>query len=89
LKQSKRGRGKISRARAAKEGLLPLVVQIGETSQRIRTFDAAVVRMSKRKYPDTERLQQVGGVGPITSLTYILKLGTKNRLIDLASVLSG
>jgi hypothetical protein len=30
--------------------------QIGEMSKGIRAFDAEVVRMSKQKYPETERL---------------------------------
>ena len=64
---------------SVKEALLPLVVQIGEMSQRIRVFDAQVVRMSEQKYPETERLQQVRGVGPITSLTYILRLERPER----------
>ena len=64
---------------SVKEALLPLVVQIGEMSQRIRAFDAQVVRMSEQKYPETERLRQVRGVGPITSLTYILTLEKPER----------
>ena len=64
---------------SVKEALLPLVVQIGEMSQRIRAFDAQVVRMSEKKYPETERLQQVRGVGPITSLTYVLTLEKPER----------
>jgi transposase len=35
--------------------------------------------MIKQKYPETECLQQVGGVGPITSLTYILTLEKPER----------
>ncbi len=64
---------------SVKEGLLPLVVQIGEMSQRIRAFDAQVIRMSEQKYPETERLRQVRGVGPITSLTYVLTLEKPER----------
>jgi len=64
---------------SVKESLLPLIDQIGEMSQRIRTFDAQVVQMSKQKYAETERLQQVRGVGPVTSLTYILTLEKPER----------
>jgi transposase len=64
---------------SVKEALLPLVAQIGEMSQRIRTFDAQVIRMSEQKYPETARLRQVRGVGPITSLTYILTLEKPER----------
>ena len=61
------------------EALLPLVLQIGEMSKRIRAFDAEVIRISRQKYPETECLQQVRGVGPITSLTYILTLEKPER----------
>ena len=64
---------------SVKDALLPLVVQIGEISKQIRVFDAQVIRMSAQKYPETERLKQVRGVGPITSLTYILTLEKPER----------
>ena len=62
-----------------KEALLPLVAQIGEMSKRIQTFDAQVIRVGEEKYPETERLRQVRGVGPITSLVYILTLEKPER----------
>jgi transposase len=61
------------------EALSPLVVLIGEMSQRIRTYDSQVNRMSEKEYPDTEYLRQVGGVGPITSLAYVLTLEKPER----------
>ena len=61
------------------EALLPIVLQIGEMSERIRAYDAQVKRIGKQKYPETECLQQVGGVGPITSLAYILTLEKPER----------
>jgi transposase len=64
---------------SVKEALLPLVVQIGEMSKKIRAYDAQVIRMSEQKYPETERLRQIRGVGPITSLTYILTLEKPER----------
>jgi transposase len=62
-----------------REALFPLVLQIGEMSERIRTYDAQAKRMSEQKYPETECLRQVVGVGPITSLTYILTLEKPER----------
>lgn len=64
---------------SVRDALLPLVIQIGEMTARIRTYDAGVNRMIKQKYSETECLQQVGGVGPITSLTYILTLEKPER----------
>jgi transposase len=62
-----------------REALMPLVDQIGEMSQRIRAYDAQVSRMSEQKYPETECLRQVRGVGPITSLAYVLTLEKPER----------
>jgi transposase len=64
---------------SVKESLLPLVHQIGEMAQALRAFDAQVIRMSEQKYPKTERLRQIRGVGPITSLAYILTLDKPER----------
>jgi transposase len=64
---------------SVRNALLPLVIQIGEMTARIRTYDAGVNRMIKQKYPEAGALQQVGGVGPITSLTYILTLEQPER----------
>jgi len=46
---------------------------------RIRTYYAGVSRMIKQKYPEADCLQQVGGIGPITSLTYVLTLEKPER----------
>lgn len=61
------------------EALLPIVLQIGEMSERIRAYDAQVKRIASQKYPETECLRQVVGVGPITSLTYVLTLEKPER----------
>ncbi len=62
-----------------RSALLPLVVQIGELTARVRKYDAEVRRMNRQKYPETGALQQVGGVGPVTSLTYVLTLEKPER----------
>src|SRR5262245_140709 len=59
--------------------LLPLVEQIGEMTARIRQFDAEVRRMTEKKYAETGGLQQVKGVGPVTSLCYVLTLESPER----------
>jgi len=64
---------------SVKNALWPLVLQIEEMTKSIRAYDAEVIRMGKQKYPETECLQQVRGVGPITSLTYILTLEKPER----------
>lgn len=64
---------------SVRSALLPLVVQIGELTARVRKYDAEVRRINKEKYPETGALQQVGGVGPITSLAYVLTLEKPER----------
>lgn len=49
--------------------LLPILELISEVTQRIRDYDRQIEQLCKEKYPETELMRQIGGVGPITSLT--------------------
>lgn len=55
-------------------GLNGVLNVIGLLNRQILELDREVVRLCRESYPDTERLQQVYGVGPVTSLTYVLTL---------------
>ena len=57
----------------------PIVEQIEHLTTAIRAYDQKVETMGEQKYPETERLKQVPGVGPLTSLTYILTIEDPNR----------
>lgn len=61
------------------EALGPLVDQIAQLTVKIREYDGKIERVAKEKYPETERLRQVTGVGPITALAYVLTLEDPNR----------
>ena len=54
--------------------LEPVVKSIEELTVRIRHCDAYVKELSERKYPETEGLRAIPGVGPITALAYVLTL---------------
>ena len=41
---------------------------------QIKEFDVQIARLADEKYPETELLRQVAGVGPITALTYLLTI---------------
>lgn len=41
---------------------------------RIKIFDKKIEAISQERYPETELLRKIKGVGPITALTYILTL---------------
>lgn len=45
----------------------------------IREYDRAIEKMARERYPVTERLQQVPGVGPLTSTGFVLTIGNPHR----------
>jgi hypothetical protein len=44
------------------------VASIAELTARIRALEISIARLASEKYPQTIYLQQISGVGPITSL---------------------
>src|SRR5882672_1871664 len=57
-----------------KEALLPIVEVIATLTATVRDCDKRVQELCRKNYPHTARLAQVGGVGPLTTLTYVLTL---------------
>ena len=55
------------------------VAAIAELTERIKALDTSVSRLAAERYPQTIYLQQVSGVGPITSLYFVLKIGNPGR----------
>jgi transposase len=47
--------------------------------QQIYQFDKTIEHVAREKYPETGRLRQISGVGPVTSLQYVLTIGDPNR----------
>jgi transposase len=52
--------------------LEPLLVQVQALSETIRHYDERIEQIAKTRYPETERLRQIQGVGPLIALTYVL-----------------
>jgi transposase len=50
-----------------------------EVAERIKALDSSISRPAAERYPETIYLQQVSGVGPITSLYFVLKVGNPGR----------
>ncbi len=46
---------------------------------RIKASDQHIEQIARTKYPETELLQQVSGVGPLISLTYVLTVDDPRR----------
>jgi transposase len=41
-------------------------------TEKIRACDEQIEQIARRKYPETELLRQVSGVGPLIALTFVL-----------------
>src|SRR5262249_57692330 len=61
------------------EAVLPLVRLAEELSDRIKAYDERIEKLGREKYEHTELLRQVKGVGPLTSLAYVLTLENPDR----------
>jgi transposase len=59
--------------------IAPLLAVLEETTARIKEMEAGMTRLIKEHYPAAQRLQQIPGVGPVTSLCFVLKVGNSQR----------
>jgi hypothetical protein len=50
-----------------------------ELSDRIQVYDERIEKLGREKYGHTSLLRQVKGVGPLTSLAYVLTLENPDR----------
>ena len=62
-----------------REILLPLVEIVKGVSEAIQSYDERIEALATGKYPQTGLLRQVKGVGPLTSLAYVLTLENPKR----------
>src|SRR3712207_2129400 len=58
-----------------------VVAIIASLTAKIRDYDRRIERLSKERYPQTELLRQVAGVGALTSLTFVLTLEDPRRFV--------
>lgn len=59
--------------------VLPLLETITTTTQTIRAYDRQIAALQRTTYPVAQRLQQVPGVGPLTSLAFVLLVDAPTR----------
>jgi transposase len=64
----------------------PILEQIGSLTQRIRDYERKLETISKERYPETDLLRQVEGVGPLTALTFVLTVEDPYRFERSRSV---
>jgi transposase len=62
-----------------KERLRPLVEQVESLTEQIQKLDTELKQIARSKYPETELLQQVSGVGTLIALTFVLTVEDRER----------
>jgi transposase len=69
-----------------REALLPLVHLAETLSSSIKDYDERIEKLATEKYAHTKLLRQVKGVGPLTSLAYVLTLEDPQRFVKSRDV---
>jgi transposase len=69
-----------------RSALMPVLEVIDGLTEKIRRFDREIEKMATQKYPVALHLQQIGGVGPKTSLGFVLTLEDPDRFKKSRSV---
>ncbi len=57
----------------------PLLTAIATLTEQIKAADTRIAALIEERYPHAKALQQVAGVGPLISLTFVLTLGDPTR----------
>lgn len=64
---------------ALMDALTPLLTMITTLTAQIRAFDTQLEQLAQAAYPETQRLRQIAGVGPLTALAYVLLVEDPTR----------
>ena len=67
-------------------GLPALLDTIEQLTAQLDELDAQVSQLCGERYPEVAFLQQIGGVGPITALSFVLTLEDPTRFVDSRTV---
>jgi transposase len=59
--------------------LEPLLKEVESLTEMIKDSDREIEQIARKDYPETALLQQVGGVGPLIALTFVLTVADKGR----------
>jgi transposase len=68
------------------DALEPLLESIAALTETIRGYERRIEELGQNEYPATKALRQVEGVGPITSLAYVLTIDDPQRFRRSRSV---
>lgn len=59
--------------------LEPLLASIGALNEQIARLETQIAQTAQQRYPETQLLRQVPGVGPITSFAFVLVVADPHR----------
>ena len=62
-----------------RETLKPLAEEVASLTEKIKECDSKIEQIARDRYPETELLRQVHGVGPLIALTFLLTIDDKER----------
>ena len=66
--------------------LEPVMKSVEDLTVRIRHYDKVLAKLSKEKYPETEGIRAISGVGPITALAFVLTIEDSGRFENSRAV---
>jgi transposase len=64
---------------ALREQLRPLLEIVESLTEKIHELDLKIEQIARTRYPETELLRQVSGVGPLIALTFVLTVEDRER----------
>lgn len=64
---------------ALREALEPVLEQIAQLTQTIRRMDREIETLAAERYPETQGLRKIRGVGALTALSFVLTLDDPHR----------
>jgi transposase len=64
----------------------PVVDLVGKVTEAIKNMDKHIEQLCDEEHPETKILRQIKGIGPVTSLTYILVIEDPTRFKSSRSV---
>jgi len=59
--------------------LMPVVEVIAGLTRQVREYDRRIAKTCEERFPETDNLQQVAGIGPVTALAYVTTLEDPSR----------
>jgi transposase len=66
--------------------IAPMVAVLTEMSAQIKSLEKHIEELGSKHYPDAKRLREIDGVGPITSLYFVLKVGDPARFEQVRDI---